>query len=216
MEFPFSAACERNKEPILEVIRPLFVNVKSVLEIGAGTGQHAVYFAEQLPHVNWQPSDQEQYLAGIESQIRNAKIQSNSSHPLTNLNLPIEIDVSCNPWLPLDHSLQQYDAVYTANTLHIMPWQTVTAFLNNVGRVLADNALLIVYGPFKYNGQFTSASNQEFDQDLQSRGSGSAIRDFEQINCLAKATGFNFVADKSMPANNQCLVWRYERPTVDF
>lgn len=208
MEFPFSAACERNKDPILGVIKPFLADAKTVLEIGAGTGQHAVYFADQLPHLIWQPSDQLQYLGGIRAQIENAKAQIVNKSELQNLSAPIELDVIKTPWIRSQDQDNQFDVVYTANTLHIMPWESVSALFKNIAEVLAEKSRLIVYGPFKYNGQFTSPSNRDFDDDLQSRGCGSAIRDFEEVDRLARAAGLDFIVDNKMPANNQCIVWQ--------
>jgi len=194
---PFSAACERNKDVILETIRPVLQHVKSVLEIGSGTGQHAVHFASALPHLVWQTSDQNEHLNGLRAQLETAKI--------ANALPPIELDVTRLPWL---HRTKQYDVVFTANSLHIMSWNTVRAFFEGLNNVTTKGSHLIIYGPFKYAGAFTSASNKEFDLSLRSRELGSAIRDFEAVDDLAKTTGFRLVSDTPMPANNQCLVFQ--------
>lgn len=205
MNIPFSQACERNKDPILEAIQPYLQDAKSVLEIGSGTGQHALYFAQNLSHLTWQTSDQAQYLDGINAQINNAK-QHNQE--LSNLINPFELDVTQPDWLPKALAGQKFDAVYSANTLHIMAWNQVKAFFAGLPEVVAKDTYLIIYGPFKYQGKFTSESNEVFDQDLISRGVGSAIRDFEEVDQLAKEVGFRLVKDIAMPANNQCLIWR--------
>lgn len=198
LTIPFSAACERNKDPILEVLRPHFENIADVLEVGSGTAQHALHFAEHCPNLRWQTSDQSQYLEGICAQLQN----SDASNVLA----PICLDVEQRDWGNLD---KRYEAIYSANTLHIMNQEQVTAFFAGLPNVVQAGSLLMLYGPFKYGGEFTSASNASFDQTLRARGVGSAIRDFEWADQLASAEGFELLADHAMPANNQCLVWRY-------
>lgn len=208
LKIPFSGACERNKDPIIEVISPYLQEAKSVLEIGSGTGQHALYFAEHLPHLVWQTSDQTQYLAGLNAQIDNAQTQLGEA-ALANIRYPIELDVMQKDWLRDLSPRQSFDVIYSANTLHIMPWAAVQAFFSGLNQnIVNDNALLILYGPFKYAQQYTSASNQAFDQELRSRGVGSGLRDFESIEEQANAVGFKLLKDVAMPANNQCLIWR--------
>lgn len=206
MQIPFSQACERNKDPILEVLRPHLLNVKSVLEVGSGTGQHALYFAQNLPHLVWQSSDQTQYLEGLNAQFDNARQYDASG--FKSLPKPIELDVTQTHWLPKSLAAQRYDVIYSANTLHIMQWSQVQAFFAGLKQVASEQALLVVYGPFRYKGLYTSASNRAFDQDLQSRGCGSALRDFEAVDALAAKNGFNLSEDIAMPANNQCLIWQ--------
>ena len=196
-EIPFSAACERNKDPILDVIRPSLQSVQSVLEVGSGTAQHAIHFAGECPNLEWQTSDQEEYLPGIRAQLETTQ--------LSNVLLPLTLDVNQPQWIP---DKKRFPLIYTANTLHIMAWSDVCAFFSGLYQVVDSSARLIVYGPFKYDGQFTSESNAEFDENLRSRGVGSAIRDFEEIDQLAKKSGFSLLADHTMPANNQCLIWQ--------
>ena len=197
VELPFSAPCERNKDVILDVIRPSLKAVSSVLEVGSGTAQHAIHFAREFPDLDWQTSDQEEYLSGIRAQLANAN--------LNNVLEPLLLDVNQAQWVP---NQQRFPLIYTANTLHIMAWSDVCAFFAGLHQVTADKAQLIVYGPFKYGGQFTSESNAEFDESLRSRGMGSGIRDFEAVDELAKASGFKLLIDQKMPANNQCLIWQ--------
>ncbi len=194
---PFSAACERNKDPILEVLRPYFKDIASVLEIGSGTAQHAMYFAAHCPNLCWQTSDQAQYLDGIRAQLTNARQQ--------NVLAPLCLDVTQPDW---NNRGLRYDAVYSANTLHIMNRAQVQALFTGLPGVSMVGSLLMLYGPFKYRGEFTSASNAAFDQALRDRGQGSAIRDFEWVDQLASDVGFQLIADHTMPANNQCLIWR--------
>lgn len=192
---PFSDACERNREPILAVLRDDFAHLQQVLEIGSGTGQHAVYFAQHLPHLTWQTSDVVEHHAGINAWIADSG--------LTHVKAPLALDVRQRPW-----PVSGIDAVYTANTLHIMDYACVEAFFGGVASVLRAGGVLAVYGPFNYGGQFTSASNAQFDAMLRARGVGSALRDFEAIDDLARHVGLVLARDVAMPANNRMLVWR--------
>lgn len=192
---PFSESCVQNFPPILAVIKPLLVDCKTLLEIGSGTGQHAVYFAAELPQLTWQTSDVAEYHAGIEMWRQDAA--------LDNVKAPLTLDVLQADWPPL-----QPDAVYSANTLHIMNPEMVKACIAGVGKLLQTGGLFIVYGPFNYQGKYTSESNADFDQWLAQRGVGSAIRDFEWVDELAQAAGMTLVDDVAMPANNRILVWR--------
>ena len=198
---PFSEACERNKGPILDVLqRWLAHQTGVVLEIGAGTGQHAVHFARNLPRLSWQPSERLEHLATL-----GARIEVEGS---CNLLAPFELDVEQGDW---PCGADSVDAVYTANTLHIVSWPQVQALFRGVGRVLRDEGFLIVYGPFRYGGQFTSHSNAVFDEALRARDPLSGIRDFAAVDALAAAQGLRLVEDCAMPANNQTLVWRRSR-----
>jgi len=204
IDLPYSEACERNKDVILAVLKEHLSHAKQVLEIGSGTAQHAAHFAAALPYLNWQTSDQSVYLSGVQARVK--------STALANLLAPFELDVIQADWLAnAPDQTQKYDAVFTANTLHIMSWQNVEAVFSNITSVLSEKALLIIYGPFKYQGQFTSQSNEQFDVMLRQRDPHSGIRDFEQINQLAEAQGFELLQDSVMPANNQCLVWRFSK-----
>jgi len=194
---PFSAACERNQSVIFEELKPYFKEIESVLEIGTGTAQHALYFANTMSHLKWQTADREDYPDGIHAQL--------SAANLSNVLAPFTLDVNQTDWLPDE---LKYQAIYTANTLHIMNWQSVEAFFAGIPKITHDEAFLFIYGPFKYAGKFTSNSNNEFDQTLRSRGVGSAIRDFEEIEKCANNAGFQLLKDISMPANNQLLIWR--------
>lgn len=194
---PFSAACERNQNLILKELKPYFEKINLVLEVGTGTAQHALHFAKSEAHLTWQTADRSDYIDGIHAQL--------DATSLNNVLAPIVLDVNQANWLGEN---QKYQAVYTANTLHIMTWQSVEAFFSGIPKVTQPGALLFVYGPFKYGGKFTSESNNEFDQTLRSRGVGSAIRDFEKIEECANKSGFQLLNDISMPANNQLLIWR--------
>ena len=191
---PFSEACERNKGPILEVLRAAFAPCRAVLEIGAGTGQHAVHFASHLTHLAWQPTDRAEYLAGLAARV--------AAEGPGNLRAPFEFDVARPVPLP-----GTFDAIFSANTLHIMSWPEVEAFFAFAGRALGPGGTLAVYGPFRYRGRFTTESNEHFDRALRERDPASGIRDFEAVDALAAAQGFVLTADYAMPANNQLIVW---------
>ena len=192
---PVSVACERNRDPILAVLRRHFADRRRVLEIGSGTGQHAVHFAAAMPWLTWQCSDMAGNLPGVEAWLADVA--------LPNTPAPIELDVERGPW-PRD----RFDAVFSANTLHIMGWPEVEAFFAGLPVVLEDEATVVVYGPFNYDGDYTSASNRDFDGWLKTRDPRSGIRDIETVNTLATAAGLHLVEDVAMPANNRCLVWR--------
>jgi hypothetical protein len=192
---PFSEACDRNQGPILEVLRQVFADRSVVLEIGSGTGQHAVHFAAGLPHLDWQASDLAENLPGIRAWRDEAQ--------LANLPAPIELDLSADPWPNL-----RPDAVFTANTLHIISWPQVCTLFDRIGRQLPAVRVVAVYGPFNYGGRYTSDSNARFDQMLRARDPRSGLRDFEDVNAMAAAQGLVLERDVAMPANNRTLVWR--------
>ncbi len=192
---PYSEACERNKGPILQVLRKAFADTTHVLEIGSGTGQHAVYFTNGMPWIVWQPSEIAEAMPGLRKRVFN--------EGLSNLRQPVEIDVMQTPW-----DVRRVDGVYTANTLHIMHWPQVQAFFANLPAIAKPATVLVIYGPFRYGGRYTSPSNESFDEMLRARDPASGIRDFEAVDELARAAGFTLVADHAMPANNQTLVWR--------
>jgi cyclopropane fatty-acyl-phospholipid synthase-like methyltransferase len=195
---PHSEACERNKGPILEVLRRWIGSEQgTLLEIGSGTGQHAVHFARHLPRWTWQPTEQG---AALELLAERARREGTA-----NLLPPFELDVMGSPW---PRGPEGVDAIFTANTLHIMSWPHVQAFFRGVGAALRARGWLIVYGPFRYGGAFTTPSNEAFDAALRARDPDSGLRDVEAVIELAAAVGLQLVADEAMPANNQALVWR--------
>ena len=193
-EKPCAPACERNREPILAVLHAHFADRRKVLEIGSGTGQHAVHFAAAMPWLSWQCSDRAEYLPGIRLWLDEAG--------LPNTPEPIELDVT-GEWPP-----RRFDTVFSANTLHIMGWAAVERFFAGIDAVLEADGALAVYGPFNYGGDYTSDSNREFDAWLKARDPRSGIRDFEAVDTLARAAGLALVDDVAMPANNRTLVWR--------
>ncbi|MFC5524428.1 DUF938 domain-containing protein [Rhodanobacter ginsengisoli] len=197
MDKPHSPSCERNREPILEVLREQLADRRHVLEIGSGTGEHAVHFAAALPHLSWQSSDRAEYLPGIRAWLDEAA--------LPNAPAPLELDVAGNwPDGP-------FDAVFSANTLHIMAWHEVQQLFARLPTITSADARLIVYGPFNFHGRYSSDSNAAFDQWLKARGAHMAIRDAEAVDALAADAGFTLVDDIAMPANNRCRVWRRTR-----
>lgn len=192
---PYAPACDRNRDPILAVLRAHFAGHSRVLEIGSGTGQHAVHFAAALPWLSWQCADVADNLPGIRLWLDEAA--------LPNTPPPLALDVR-GAWPEA-----AYDAVFSANTLHIMGWAEVERFFAGIDRVLASaGGVLAVYGPFNYGGSYTSDSNRDFDAWLKARDPRSAIRDFEAVDALARGIGLEPVADVAMPANNRMLVWR--------
>ncbi len=197
---PCSPASERNRDPILQVLRRHFADRGRVLEIGSGTGQHAVHFAAAMPWLTWQCSDVAENLPGIGMWLDEAK--------LANTPAAIELDVGVASALTLERQISAFDAIFSANTLHIMGWAQVQAFFSLVGQRLDDGGVLVVYGPFNYGGDYTSESNRQFDAWLKARDAASGIRDFEAVDALARDAGLRLVEDVAMPANNRCLVWR--------
>lgn len=191
---PRSEACERNREPILAVLRQWLLEPGSVLEIGAGTGQHAVYFAEHQPHLTWIATDREENLAGIGEWIAEAA--------LANLRGPLRLDVMDPHW-----PVVSVDYAFTANTAHIMSWTEVEAMFEGVGKVLVPKGLFCLYGPVNRDGNFTSDSNRQFDEMLRARDPVMGIRDDQALIKLGRRCGLDFLADNSMPAKNRLLIW---------
>lgn len=194
-EKPFAPASERNREPILGVLREAFADRRHVLEIGSGTGQHAVHFAAALPWITWQTSERDENLPGLRQWLDEAA--------LPNTPAPLVLDVGTEAWPATRH-----DAVFSANTLHIMAWPEVEALFTHLPAVTTDDAVLAVYGPFNVGGTFTSDSNAAFDASLRQRGAHMGLRDLEAVDALAARAGFTRVATHAMPANNLCVVWK--------
>lgn len=198
----YSEACERNKDPILNILKDAFILCSSVLEIGSGTGQHAVYFGMNLPHLVWHPSDLSENLPALRARL--------DVEGTDNVREPLELDVNSLPWC-----VSGFDGVFTANTLHIMPPENTVKLFEGLNDAMVTGGVLCVYGPFKYNGKHTSESNSKFDEFLRARDPRSGIRDFEYVNGIANRFGFTLVIDHDMPANNRCIVWKKKKSRID-
>lgn len=194
VEKPHAPSTEKNREPILAVLREFFDDRRELLEIGSGTGQHAIHFAAALPHLNWQTSDCPENLPGIAAWLAEAA--------LPNTPPPFVFDVLAI-WPE-----RRYDAIFSANTLHIMPWEAVERLFARLPALLADDARLAIYGPFNFGGKFTSESNAAFDRWLKEKAPHRGIRDFERVNELAEQAGLTLIEDRAMPSNNRCLLWQ--------
>jgi len=207
---PHSPSCDRNRDPILAVLCEHFAERREALEIGSGTGQHAVHFAAAMPWLRWQCSDRAEHLPGIRLWLDEAG--------LANTPAPLALEAVAGsatglvplPPLPLvdERRAPGFDAAFSANTLHIMGWPQVEALFAGLANVLAERATLVVYGPFNYAGRYTSDSNREFDAWLKARDPGSGVRDAEAVDALAAGHGLRLAADIALPANNRCRVWR--------
>ena len=196
MEKPYSASCDRNRHPILEVLRKnILPSDRRLLEVGAGTGQHAVYMAPHFPQVEWYPTDLSANLSGMSLWFKEARIHT--------IQKPTRLDVSKDDFPKL-----KFDVVFTANTFHIMHWKDCKAFMKLLGHRLREGSRAIFYGPFKYGGEFTSPGNAEFDQSLKAQDPLSGIRAFEDVNNNMIKNGFELLEDYDMPANNRILVYQ--------
>jgi len=192
---PFAESAQSNKDSILKVIAQVFTEKALVTEIGSGTGQHAVYFTEKLPHLTWQPTDLPDKISGIKMWIEAA----NHDHILE----PQVLDVTKTDW---QGKKCQY--VFTANTAHFISWLEVQALFRVVGKLLNSDGLFAQYGPFNYQGKFTSESNEKFDQWLKEEDPKRGIRNFEDLASLATENEMQLFKDYEMPANNRTLVWQ--------
>jgi len=194
---PHAPATRRNRDSILEVLTTEFETCSAVLEIGSGTGEHAVYFARHLPHLTWQPSDRPPNLAGISAWVDDAALE--------NVPAPIPWDVLEGRW-----PRGAYDAVFSANTAHIMSERAVEAMFAASGSVLRDGGKFALYGPFNLGGKPTSESNRQFDESLRARDPAMGIRDLEWLDEIAMAADLRPCRRYAMPSNNMISVWRHE------
>ena len=195
---PHAPACDRNRDPILQVLAKEMVGCSSVLEIGSGSGQHAVYFAEKLPFLIWQTSDRAENHGGIKAWLESAG--------LSNVLPPLLLDTS----LVFGHENTSYDGVFSANTSHIMNWASVQGMFQIVATVLQPSGVFCLYGPFKKDGKFTGDGDRAFDRSLRKRDAEMGIRDLADVDELAIANGLERAAIYAMPANNWIVVWRKE------
>lgn len=199
MKKPFSPACERNRKDIIKQLQKVLAHSKSVLEIGSGSGQHAIWFAPRLPWLEWYTSDLASRNAGLKTWL--------SESPNGNLHLPIALDV-CDLWPNFGH-----DAVFSANTTHIMPWTTVTQLFLSAAETLPVGGLLCLYGPFIYQLRDLARSNQVFDAELKHQDVHQGLRYFDALNRVAERACLWLVCDTALPANNRLLVWRKKTQT---
>lgn len=195
MTLPDAPATGRNRDPILDVLQVEFSESRDILEIGSGTGQHAVYFASVMPHLNWQTSDRDENHAAIATWLDHASLQ--------NVAPPLSLDVLADPIIT-----QQYDGVFSANTAHIMSMNAVVAMFSLVGTCLKENGRFCLYGPFNIDNEFTSDSNARFDATLRGQDASMGIRDLAQIDDLAVRNGMRRTALYAMPANNFLVTWQ--------
>ncbi|MDH3279644.1 MAG: class I SAM-dependent methyltransferase [Gammaproteobacteria bacterium] len=199
----YSPACERNRAPILAVLKVLLNDGARVLEIGSGTGQHAVHFASALPRVTWQPTDVVDSLASISAYRDEAG--------LANLRAPFALDLEMQVW-PASNA----DAIVCINTIHIVSWPNVERLFARAGEALPEDGILYVYGPFRYAGKPLEPSNQEFDRWLKARDPHSGVRDFDAVAALAVRAGLDLAGDRPMPANNRSIWWRKRTRPLGF
>lgn len=186
----------RNREPIREVLARVFGEPSLILEVASGTGEHAVYFAEHLPHLQWQPSDlDEDLLASIEAYREEAA--------LPNVRPPLRLDASSDAW-PIDHA----DGILSCNMIHIAPIAAAEGLIRGAARILKKGGALVLYGPFREGGRHTAESNERFDADLRARNPEWGVRDLDEIAAKALEHGLVHEETVRMPANNLTVVFR--------
>ena len=192
---PFSESAERNQKPIAQVLKDFITKQdRNIFEIGSGTGQHAAYLGSCFSHLDWQTSDVKSNHSTIQAYIDRAN--------LNNLLSPIEFEVGKTPW-----PRKRFDIVYTANTLHIMSWKNVKTTLKSVNKIMNEGGQFFIYGPFKFDGEFTSESNEKFDLILKENDPQRGIRNFEDIKTNLEKNNLMFTNKIEMPANNMILVF---------
>lgn len=196
MTLPFAPAAERNREPILSVLREILPERGRVLEVASGTGQHVVHFARAFPGITWQPSD-------ADPQQRDAIATRGAESALPNLAPPQVLDTRVRPW-----SVEPVDAVVCINMVHISPWEATLGLLEETARLLVPGGVLFFYGPYRWAGQHTAPSNAAFDLDLRRRDPAWGVRDLEEVIDAAAAVGLQFERRVAMPANNFSVVFR--------
>jgi SAM-dependent methyltransferase len=191
-----SPAVARNRDPILAVLRRVLPAQGTVLEVGSGTGEHAVYFAAALPHLTWQPSD-------LDAEARGSVAAHRAAAQLPNLKAPLTLDARAESW-----PLARAEAVVSINMIHIAPWASAEGLMAGARRLLAPGGMLYLYGPFKENGAHTAPSNAAFDASLRARDPQWGVRDRDEVAALAQRNGLALVERVAMPANNLSLVFQ--------
>ncbi len=192
---PFSSSADRNKDVILQQLRKRLAPGAEVLEIASGTGQHALHFASSMPDVIWQPSDRNLDDFGLRKAIAGAAPD--------NLMAPIILDVT--NWPCFDRA---FDTIFSANCIHVMPLCNLEPYVSGAAKALKPGGMMMLYGPFKYDGVFTTPSNEQFDAFLRGTYEDGGIRDFEAVDQLARENGLTLFDDADMPANNQFITWQ--------
>ena len=189
-----ASSVETNKDVILGELRKILPEDGVVLEVGSGTGQHAVHFAQHLPRLTWQPTDVEENLPGIRAWVEEAG--------LPNLNAPMVLDLLREPW-----PVRSAQAIVCINTVHIVAWKGVEHLFAGAGRILPAGGVMYVYGAYRYATRPLEPSNEEFDRWLKARDPASGVRDFEAINALAERSGLVLAGDAPVPVNNRSIWW---------
>lgn len=187
-------SCDRNKHYILELLKEVLPRFGAVLEIGSGTGQHAAFFADSLPALEWQPTDLEENIPSIKSWCEDAGSE--------NIRPPEVLDLRSPEW-----PVSKVDALISINTIHIVSWPLVENLFRGAGKVVTTGGVMYCYGPYRYSDKLLEPSNIEFDRWLKQRDPESGVRQFEEVNQLAEANGFVLQGDRAMPANNRSLWW---------
>ncbi len=191
----YSPAAEKNKTPILEELRERLAPTARVLEVGSGSGQHALHFTEALPELRWQPTEHPAVMPALEANLGAAGREA--------ILPPLALDLAADSW-----PIGPFDAVYAANVMHIVSVPLGEALLRGAASVLGEGGQLLLYGPYRFGGAFTTESNAEFDQWLKARDPASGVRDFEAVAAAAEAVGLVFADNRAMPSNNQLLCFR--------
>ncbi len=191
----YSPAAEKNKTPVLEVLRERLAPTARVLEVGSGSGQHALHFTEALPELRWQPTEHPAVMPALEANLGAAGREA--------ILPPLALDLAADSW-----PIGPFDGVYAANVMHIVSVPLGEALLRGAASVLGEGGQLLLYGPYRFGGAFTTESNAEFDQWLKARDPASGVRDFEAAAAAAEAVGLVFADNRAMPSNNQLLCFR--------
>ena len=193
----YSPAAEKNKTPILEVFRERLAPTARVLEVGSGAGQHALHFTDALPELRWQPTEHPAVMSALEANLGAAARDA--------ILPPLALDLATDSW-----PTGPFDAVYAANVMHIVSVPLGEVLIRGAASVLREGGQLLLYGPYKFGGTFTTESNAEFDQWLKARDPRSGVREFEAVARVAETAGLELVDNRAMPSNNQLLCFRRE------
>lgn len=192
----FAPATERNREPILAVLRRVLPSSGLLLEVASGTGEHTVFFAQNFPSLRFQPSDVDPgALSSINAWIEHCK--------LPNVLAPLVLDAASAPW-----PIASADVIFNANMIHISPWETCLGLMQGASRILSPEGLLYLYGPFQVGGVHISTSNEKFDQSLRAQNPSWGVRNLEDVVAVAQKNQLSLQEKITMPANNFSLIFR--------